>query len=358
MTKSPSETGALLARRLLAWYKRNGRALPWRETVDPYRIWISEIMLQQTRVDTVIPYYERFLKKFPDVFALARAPLQDVLKAWENLGYYSRARHLHDAAKIITGRFGGRIPDTAHDIRTLPGIGDYTAGAILSIAFGRAVPAVDGNVRRILSRVFAVGKPINDPGEHRHFLELAASLVPKKRASDFNQALMDLGATICRAKNPDCDACPLASLCLAHRHASQDRLPVMRKSPAIAHRHSVAAVLRNDKGRLLMAQRPAGGLLASLWKLPGGFVKDDEHRETALRRLVREELGLSIRVGKKIASVDHAYTHFRVTLHVYEGFLLNGKPAVQHHPSRQWATAADLKKLPLSKIDRMAANLI
>ncbi|MFA5279108.1 MAG: A/G-specific adenine glycosylase [Smithellaceae bacterium] len=358
MLKNPHETGGLPARRLLAWYKRCGRTLPWRETADPYRIWISEIMLQQTRVDTVIPYYERFLKQFPDVFALARAPLQDVLKAWENLGYYSRARHLHEAAKIITGRFGGRIPNTLEAIRTLPGIGDYTAGAILSIAFERAVPAVDGNVRRILSRVFAVAKPINDPGEHRHFFELAASLVPKKRASGFNQALMDLGATVCRAKNPDCGACPLASLCLAHHRHLQDRLPVMRKAPAIPRRQSVAAVLRNDKGRLLVVQRPAEGLLASFWKLPGGFLKDHENPEAGLRRLVREELGLSIRVGKKIASVDHAYTHFRVTLHVYEGFLFNGKPAAKRCPNRQWAAAADLKKRPLSKIDRMAAKLI
>lgn len=357
MLKAQPETRKLLGRRLLAWYKRFGRALPWRETSDPYRIWISEIMLQQTRVDTVIPYYDRFLKSFPDIFALASAPLQDVLKAWENLGYYSRARHLHEAAKIIVHRFDGRIPDTSEEIRTLPGIGDYTAGAISSIAFERAVPAVDGNVRRILSRVFAIGKPINDPREHKHFFELAASLVPGKHPGDFNQALMDLGATICRAKNPACGACPLASLCLARRDGLQNDLPVLRKSPAIPHRQAVAAVLRNRKGLLLVVQRPAAGLLASFWKLPGGFLKDHEKQETGLRRLVREELGLSIRVGKKLASVDHAYTHFRVTLQVHECFLFNGKPIVRGCRNRQWATAADLKKLPLSKIDRMATKL-
>jgi len=357
MLKAQPETRKRLGRRLLAWYKRFGRALPWRETSDPYRIWISEIMLQQTRVDTVIPYYDRFLKSFPDVFALASAHLQDVLKAWENLGYYSRARHLHEAAKMIVGRFDGRIPDTSEEIRTLPGIGDYTAGAISSIAFERAVPAVDGNVRRILSRVFAIGKPINDPREHKHFFELAASLVPGKRPGDFNQALMDLGATICRAKNPACGACPLAPLCLARRDGLQNDLPVLRRSPAIPHRQAVAAVLRNRKSLLLVVQRPAAGLLASFWKLPGGFLKDQENPEAGLRRLVREELGLSIRVGKKLASVDHAYTHFRVTLQVYECFLFNGKPIVRGCRNRQWATAADLKKLPLSKIDRMATKL-
>ena len=358
MSKGQPETRKLLGRRLLAWYRRHKRLLPWRETTDPYRIWISEIMLQQTRVDTVIPYYERFLKSFPDVFALARAPLQDVLKAWENLGYYSRARHLHEAAKIITGRFGGRIPDTREDIQTLPGIGDYTAGAILSIAYGRAVPAVDGNVRRILSRVFAIDRPVNDPREQKHFFELAASLVPAKSASDFNQALMDLGATICRAKNPDCKTCPLALLCLARREGLQNDLPVLRKSPAIPHRQAVAAVLRNGKGLLLVVQRPPEGLLASLWKLPGGFVKDDENREAGLRHLVSEELGLSIRVGKKLASADHAYTHFRVTLQVYECFLFNGKPIARGCQNWQWATAADLKKLPLSRIDRVAVALV
>lgn len=357
MLKGQPETGNLLRRRLLAWYKRCGRALPWRETADPYRIWISEVMLQQTRVDTVIPYYERFLKIFPDVFTLARAPLQDVLKAWENLGYYSRARHLHEAAKIIAGRWGGRIPDTPEDIRALPGIGDYTAGAILSIAYGRAVPAVDGNVRRILSRVFAIGKPVNDPKEQKNLFELASSLVPGKRAGNFNQALMDLGATICRAKNPNCDACPLASLCLARRDGLQNSLPVLRKSPAIPHRQAVAAVIRNRKGLLLIVQRPAAGLLASLWKLPGGFVEDVENQKIGLRRLVREELGLSLRAGKKIASVDHAYTHFRLKLHVYECLLLSGRPGSRGCRNWRWATSADLKNLPLSKIDRMAVAL-
>ena len=358
MSKGQAEIKTFFRSRLLAWYKRHGRLLPWRETTDPYRIWISEIMLQQTRVNTVIPYYKRFLKRFPDVFALARAPLQDVLKTWENLGYYSRARHLHAAAGIIVGRFGGRIPDTPEDIRTLPGIGDYTAGAILSIAYGRAVPAVDGNVRRILSRVFAIDRPVNDPRGQKHFFELAASLVPGKRASDFNQALMDLGATICRAKNPDCGVCPLASICLARRGGLQNDLPVSRKSPAIPHRQAVAAVVRNGKGLLLVVQRQAEGLLASLWKLPGGFVQDDENREAGLRRCVKEELGLSIRVGKKIASADHAYTHFRVTLHVYQGFPLSGKPTARGCQDWRWAAAADLKKLPLSRIDRMAVALV
>ncbi len=358
MIKDAAQIKNLLGRQLLAWYKRHQRSLPWRETSDPYRIWISEIMLQQTQVDTVIPYYHRFLKAFPNVYALARAPLQDVLKAWENLGYYSRARNLHAAARMIVDQFDGRIPDTIEDIKTLPGIGQYSAGAILSIAYGQALPAVDGNVRRILSRVFAIRKPVDDPREQKKLFELAAALVPAKRPGDFNQALMDLGATICKAKNPNCSSCPMASICRAWLTDLQNILPVTRKAPAIPHRQAVAAVIRNPEGKLLVVQRPATGLLASLWKLPGGFIDDGENMESSLRRSVKEELGISIRAGKKLASVDHAYTHFRIKLHAYESILLKGAPKAIGCQEWRWATSSDLNKLPLSKIDRMVIAVL
>lgn len=343
----------LLSRRLLAWYKRNQRILPWRETGDPYRIWISEIMLQQTQVDTVIPYYHRFLKAFPIVSALARAPLQEVLKAWENLGYYSRARNISAAAKIIVEEFGGHIPDNLKAIKTLPGIGEYTAGAILSIAYEKPLPAVDGNVRRILCRLFAIRKPIDDTREQKELQKLAASLIPARRPGDFNQALMDLGATICKPQNPACSLCPIAGLCRAREHDLQDILPITKKAPAIPHRHATAAVIRNSKGALLVVQRPATGLLASLWKLPGGFIKDNESREKSLKRSVKEELGISIRPEIQLATVDHTYTHFRITLHAFECHLLKGTPKPLGCPNWQWASPADLRKLPLSKIDRM-----
>jgi len=343
----------VMRRQLLAWYKRHQRVLPWRETSDPYRIWISEIMLQQTRVDTVIPYYHRFLKTFPDVYALADATLQDVLKVWENLGYYSRARNIHAAAQIIVNHWNGVIPQTIEGIRTLPGIGEYTAGAILSIAYGQALPAVDGNIRRILSRVFAIRKPVDDTLEQKKLTMLAAALVPTKRPGDFNQALMDLGATICRAKNPNCSICPMASICGARMDDLQSIIPVARKAPAIPHRLAAAAVIRNARGKLLLLQRPASGLLASLWKLPGGFIDDIENLETGLKQNVKRELGISIRVRGKLAAIDHVYTHFRLTLHAYEGLLWKGQPQALGCQKWQWATLADLKKLPLSKIDRM-----
>ena len=353
MIKDASKIKNLLGRRLLAWYKRHQRTLPWRETNDPYRIWISEIMLQQTQVDTVIPYYGRFLITYPDVYSLARASLTQVLKVWENLGYYSRARNIHAAARMIVDRFDGRIPDTPEAIKTLPGIGEYSAGAILSIAYGQALPAVDGNVRRILSRVLAIRQPVDAPGEQKKLRELAATLVPAKHPGDFNQALMDLGATICRAKNPDCPGCPIASFCRARLLDLQNILPITRKAPATPRRLASAAVIRNQEGKLLLVQRPTTGLLASLWKLPGGFVEAGENMKSSLRQRVKNELGIAIRVGKEVACVNHAYTHFRLTLHAYEAVLWKGEPEALACGQWRWATLADLKKLPLSKIDRM-----
>jgi A/G-specific adenine glycosylase len=353
MIQHTAQMKALLRRRLLAWYKRRSRPLPWRRTCDPYRIWISEIMLQQTRVDTVIPYYLRFLKMFPDVRTLACAPEETVLKAWENLGYYSRARNLHAAAKRIVDEFGGRLPDTPEDIQTLPGIGPYSAGAILSIAYGRRLPAVDGNVRRILSRIFAIRKPVGDAGEQKNLYGLAATLIPDKHPGDFNQALMDLGATICRPKKPDCPHCPIASVCRAQLTGWQNVLPITRKAPAIPHRQAAAAVIRNAEGKLLFVQRPAAGLLASLWKLPGGFIDDTADREAGLKEGIKAELGIAIHVGKKLSCVDHTYTHFRTTLHAYDCLLLKGRPKALGCQNWRWIFPADLKHLTLSKIDRM-----
>jgi A/G-specific adenine glycosylase len=353
MMKDAYKIKNLLSRRLLAWYRRNQRILPWRETCDPYRIWISEIMLQQTQVDTVIPYYHRFLKAFPSVSSLARAPLQEVLKVWENLGYYSRARNLHAAAKVIVEKFGGRIPDNLDEIKTLPGIGQYTAGAVLSIAYGKAYPAVDGNIRRILCRLLAIRKPVDNTKGQKQLFDLAASLVPAKHPGDFNQALMDLGATICKPKYPDCSHCPVAGLCQARLHDLQNILPVTMKNPAIPYRQAAAAVIRNAKGMLLVVQRPSSGLLASLWKLPGGFVQAGEDTENSLKDSVKEELDISIRPGKQLAAVNHTYTHFRITLHAHECRLLKGTPTALGCQNWRWASLSDLKKLPMSKVDRM-----
>lgn len=356
MIKITSKKGASIVQDLLVWYDREKRSLPWRETADPYRIWISEIMLQQTRVDTVIPFYNRFLEAFPSVEVLAESPEQAVLKAWENMGYYSRARNLHAAAKAIVAVFGGRIPSTRKELSSLAGIGAYTTGAILSMAYGQSVPAVDGNVRRVLSRLFGIREPIDQPKVKGTLEELAATLVPEQRPGDFNQALMDLGATICRSADPLCASCPLMTHCQAHRLNIQDTIPLTAKRPAIPHREAVAAIIRNRDGRLLVVQRPAEGLLASFWRFPGGFIEQTGGSAAAsLERRVKEELGVEFRTGRHLTSADHQYTHFRVTLHAYLGRIVKGSPHPLGCAAWCWVSAEELQNLPFSKVDRIIA---
>lgn len=343
---------SLIAKTLLAWYGMRRRSLPWREHPDPYRIWISEIMLQQTQVDTVIPYYHRFLERFPTAEALAAAPVDEVLKAWENLGYYARARHLHRAARVIVEKYKGVFPDTWEAVIALPGIGDYTAGAILSIAFDQSLPAVDGNVRRVLSRLYGVRDPVIRRETQKSLHALAASLIPAKDPGSFNQALMDLGALICAPRSPACPGCPLRTLCKARRDGLQERLPTSEKKPSTPHERVTAAVIFNRQGLLLIVQRPAAGLLASLWKLPGGIVKRGETLEGGLKRMVREELGIRIRVGEVVSSVKHAYTHFRITLYAFRCTLHSGRPHAFACQDWRWASPDDLEALAFSKADR------
>jgi len=356
--KEAAKIKTALARRLLDWYDRERRPLPWRETADPYRIWVSEIMLQQTRVDTVIPYYRRFLEAFPTVRDLATAPLQDVLKVWENLGYYSRARNLHTAAGMVVLNFSGRIPDTPEHLKTLPGIGDYVAGAILSIAYGHAVPAVDGNVRRIVARLFAFAAPIDQPQTMGRLREAAAILVPRRRPGDFNQALMDLGATICRAKDAHCTRCPVSRHCRTRAEGLQTTIPQTTKRQPVPRREEAAAIIHNRDGRLLMIQRPAKGLLGALWTFPGGFLQESGNEEEELREIIQYELGLRVRVGGRLATVQHAYTHFRTTIHAYDCRLIRETTASVTGPNRRWVPLAELPALPLAKVDRMIARMV
>lgn len=358
MIKDAEKIKTDLARLLLAWYDREQRSLPWRETTDPYRIWVSEIMLQQTRVDTVIPYYHRFLDAFPTVRDLAAAPLQEVLKVWENLGYYARARNLHAAAGMVVEKFCGRMPDTQEGLKALPGVGDYAAGAILSIAYGHAVPAVDGNVRRILARLFALDEPIDQSRAQRRLHQTAAILVPQHRPGDFNQALMDLGATICRAKAFACPCCPLGSLCLAQARGLQDVTPQTTTRLPVPRRQEAVAVIRNRDGRFLVLQRPAKGLLGSLWKFPGGFIRESDNREAQLQQIMEKELGMKVRVGAFLTTVEHAYTHFRTTLHAYDSRLIRERSSPVTGGDRRWVSPAELLALPLAKVDRMIARRV
>ncbi len=328
---------------LLRWFADNARDLPWRRTRDPYAIWVAEIMLQQTQVRTVIPYYERFLKRFPTVDRLAQAPLDTVLKLWEGLGYYSRARNLHAAAKEIVSRFHGQMPATKDELRTLPGIGRYTAGAIASIAFGRREPLVDGNVERVLCRVFRIrGNPGNSAVQ-KAIWSIADEMLPHRKAGRFNQAMMELGSQVCTPRSPDCRHCPLNRLCEARRHGEQDSLPERSPRKELPH-HDVAVGVIYKDDRILIDKRRPDGLLGGLWEFPGGKVQTGETLEAALKREVREELAIAIRVGSLLTAVDHAYSHFRVRLHAFECAYVAGEPRCITCDDFRWVRPRDLSR--------------
>lgn len=309
-------------------------------------------MLQQTQVDTVIPYYHRFLKQFPTVEALAKASLQEVLKAWENMGYYARARHLHAAAQEIVKRKGGMVPNTWDELIGLPGVGTYTASAILSFAFDKSFPTVDGNAQRILCRLYAIQGPIDQSNTQREIHDLAAQIIPSQDPANFNHGIMELGATICRPRNPLCDDCPVRDLCLTFKKGLQEVLPAMRKRKPLPHKEMTAAVIRDNRGRVLIVQRPSKGLLGGLWKFPGGERGAGETLQQGLRRNVREELGIGIKVGKALTSVDHAYTHFRITFHAFRCAKQNGEPRAIGCDRVQWVKIGRLNDFPFSRVDR------
>ncbi len=343
--------------RVLDWYTSNARQLPWRDHPDPYAIWVSEIMLQQTRVETVIPYFERWMVRFPDIASLASASLQEVLAEWEGLGYYSRARNLHRAAQILVSENDGKLPEDPKALRQLPGIGHYTAAAIASIAFGLDEPALDGNIRRVLTRVFDVELPLRSPEAEGRLRELAAENMPRDQAGDYNQALMDLGATICTPRQPDCPHCPLMQMCAAYELGLQEQLPMKELKPQIPH-HTVTAAVIHKNGNVLIAQRPQDGLLGGLWEFPGGKVKHGEDLPAGLQREIHEELGVQIQVEAALGVYRHAYTHFRVTLHAFTCSLVQGEPQALEHSQIQWISPKDLSDFPMGKLDRLISNTL
>ena len=335
MKTPPARRDQRLTRDLLAWFAETQRDLPWRHTRDPYRIWVSEVMLQQTQVRTVIPYYERFLARFPDVASLARAPLGDVLKLWEGLGYYARARNLHAAARALATKNANTVPDDPDRFAELPGVGAYIRAAVSSIAFARPLAAVDGNVKRVLARAFGVTEKVDRPAGARAIQTLADQLLDRDDPGAFNQALMELGALVCRPVNPDCPQCPWSHACVARAELSPEDYP--RKSPrrAVPTVHiAVGVVSRGD--RVLITQRAESAMLGGLWEFPGGKIGAGESAADACRREVREETGLDVDVVEHVTRVQHAYSHLRVEIDVFRCAHKKGRVRLRGPVDHRW----------------------
>ena len=358
MTPPPAELRRAVTRSLLPWFARHKRDLPWRHNRTPYRVWISELMLQQTRVDTVIPYFERFLKRFPDVATLAGAPLGDVLKAWEGLGYYTRARNLHKAAQTITREHKGIFPETHDGLLALPGIGPYSAAAIASLAFGLDHAVLDGNVERVLARCLASDLPAGSPAARKGFQSVADALLPGGRAGEFNEAMMELGATVCTPRQPDCPACPLRRVCAAHAAGTPEQWPVRTAKKAVPTIRVAAAATRRKDGRILIARRLEKGLLGGMWEFPGGKIHSGETPRECVVRELEEELGITVEPGELLTRVKHTYSHFKLDMDVHWAVLKNGRPRAIECSDFAWARPDEMDDYAFSKADLMVIRAL
>ena len=357
---------AIIATALLDWIAAGRRDLPWRHARTPYAVWISEVMLQQTQVASVTPYFERWMGLFPDVQALTDARLDAVLKAWEGLGYYARARNLHAAAQRIVALHGGELPADQVLLLQLPGIGRYTVGAILSLAFGQPEPVLDGNVRRVLCRVYDIAEDPRAPTTERRLWELADDLVkaaPSGQAGDLNESLMELGALVCSPGLPDCDACPLAQWCLAHRRGLETARPVKAIRKQTPYYDVTAGLIQDPDGNFLIVRRAATGLLGGLWGFPGSAAGDCRLAEAnagalaaCLAEALSASLGIQVEPGEVLPVIRHAYTHFRITLHPFRCRLVGGEPRALGYAEMRWVSPAELEDYAFPVTDRRIAK--
>ena len=334
---------------LLVWFERHQREMPWRDTDDPYRIWVSEVMLQQTQVKKVVDYYERFIARFPSVRDLAAAPLQDVLKVWEGLGYYARARNLHKAAQVIVNTLDGAIPLDYATFRKLPGVGDYSAAAVQSIAFNAPYAAVDGNIKRVLARLFLMDAPINDAKSAKVFQQQADALLDRDAPGLFNQAVMELGAMVCRPQSPTCLVCPVNAFCEAFDTMRQDEFPKRRASKPTPEHHLAVGVIYNSAGEVLITQRQLDGLLGGLWEFPGGEIAEGEAAEDACVRNIAEVVNLSVTNVRYLTRVRHAFTHFKIVVAVFRCDYTAGEVVLNGPRDAKWVTVAALRDYPLPR---------
>ncbi|RKU14231.1 A/G-specific adenine glycosylase [Candidatus Poribacteria bacterium] len=333
---------------LLAWFKKYQRTMPWRGLHDPYLIWVSEVMLQQTQVKKVVAYYERFIKRFPDVQQLADAPLQDVLKLWEGLGYYARARNLHKAAQCVVDEFDGEIPRDYATFKKLPGVGDYSAAAVQSIAFNAPYAAVDGNIKRVLARLYLIDTPINETSSAKLFQQKADDLLDQEEPGLFNQAMMELGATVCRPQSPTCLACPVNQFCKAFHAACQDKFPRRIKTAKVPEHHIAAGVIYKES-KVLIVQRPLNGLLGGLWEFPNEQIGESETAEQACIRCITDIVNLSVTNLKSLTRVRHAFTHFKIVVDVFECEYQSGEVVLNGPIDAKWVEVAALQDYPLPR---------
>lgn len=338
-------------RELLEWYDKNHRKLPWRQSKDPYHIWIAEIMLQQTQVNTVIPYFERFLQSKPTIKHLAETSLSELLKLWEGLGYYARARNFHQAAKIIVQKYDGKLPDSYQALAALPGFGPYTTAAILSIAFNQKYAVLDGNVTRVFCRVFKIQAIPTQSKVKKYLHELAQNLLEKDRPGDYNQAIMELGAVICTPTMPQCSKCPIQAYCRAQELDDPVILPIKVRKKRTPHYDVTAGIIWKD-GKILIAQRFENEMLGGLWEFPGGKLELNETLEKCLIREIQEELDFSIRIMKPFLTIKHAYTHFKITLHVFQCEYLSGEPKAIGCANWHWVELNELDHFAFSRADQ------
>lgn len=341
---------------LLDWFDVNQREMPWRSNPQPYYTWVSEVMLQQTQVDTVIPYFHRFVSKFPTVNDLAKAPIDDVLKLWEGLGYYSRARNLHKAAQEVV-HLGGHLPQTYEALQTLSGIGPYAAAAIASIAFGVPVPVVDGNVLRVFSRFWGIFEDIRMPKVRLLLFQRLTPYIQDVKPGDFNQAIMELGALVCSPKKPNCSVCPLQKDCLAYNTSQVDLLPYKSKGKAVPHYTIVVGVVFKE-GKVLIAKRKADQMLGGLWEFPGGKQEPNESLEQTVMREIYEETGLRIHVQNQLCVVKHAYSHFKITLHAYRCSYVSGIPKPKSSDGLEWVAVSDLSEYAFPMANKKVLDVL